>query len=371
MRKLADLCDFQRGLTYSKKDEVDFSSNVVLRASNINLKTNTIDLSELKYVKDTFKIPFDKKVKKGSIIICTASGSKIHLGKVALVDDDYDYAFGGFMGQIMPRNEIESKYLFYSLTSDSYRTFIDELSSGVNINNLRFDDLKDFEIPLPPIDEQKRIVKILDEVFDSVAKAKETTEKNLKNAREVFESYLQSIDAKKESLGKIVNITTGKLDANAAVEGGKYPFFTCSKQIFAIDDFAFDCEAILLAGNNAVGDFNVKHYIGKFNAYQRTYIITLKNENEALYKYLYFQLLNSLKEFKAKSVGAGTKFLKLGMIKDLQIPFPSFSEQKQIVAKLDALSAETKKLEEIYKQKLTHLEEIKKSILKKAFNGEL
>jgi len=81
--------------------------------------------------------------------------------------------------------------------------------------------------------------------------------------------------------------------------------------------------------------------------------------------------VNSLKEFKSKSVGAGTKFLKLGMIKDLQISLPSVSQQKEIVSKLDALSTETKKLEAIYKTKLNHLEELKKSILKKAFNGEL
>jgi type I restriction enzyme S subunit len=77
-----------------------------------------------------------------------------------------------------------------------------------------------------------------------------------------------------KTLGEVCNISTGKLNANAAVENGQYPFFTCSREIFTIDHFAFDCEAILLAGNNAVGDFNVKHYKGKFNAYQRTYVIT-------------------------------------------------------------------------------------------------
>lgn len=126
-----------------------------------------------------------------------------------------------------------------------------------------------------------------------------------------------------------------------------------------------------MAGNNASGDFNVKHYKGRFNAYQRTYVITVNKENKILYRYLYFQLLNSLKEFKLKSVGVGTKFLKLGMIKDLQIPLLSIDEQKSIVKKLDELSKKTKKLEEIYRQKLADLEELKKSILKKAFDGEL
>ncbi|MBU4305616.1 MAG: restriction endonuclease subunit S [Candidatus Omnitrophica bacterium] len=237
---------------------------------------------------------------------------------------------------------------------------------GINRN-----EVYEIRVNIPPLPDQKRIVKILDEVFEKTAKAKENAEKNLQNSRELFESYLQSINAEKESLGSLVDITTGKLDANAATENGQYSFFTCSREIFAIDKFAFDCEAILLAGNNAVGDFNVKHYKGKFNAYQRTYVITVNKESRVLYRYLYFQMLKSLKKLKMQSVGAGTKFLKMGMIKDFKIALPSITEQKHIISKLDTLFAETKKLEAIYTQKLADLEELKKSILKKAFNGEL
>jgi type I restriction enzyme S subunit len=138
-----------------------------------------------------------------------------------------------------------------------------------------------------------------------------------------------------KKIGEVCSILTGKLNANAAVDNGKYPFFTCAREIFAIDCFAFDCEAILLAGNNAVGDFNVKHYKGKFNAYQRTYVITINQEEPLLYRYLYLHMGNALKEFKAKSVGAGTKFLKLDIIKNLTIHLPPLPEQKQIVAILD------------------------------------
>ena len=143
------------------------------------------------------------------------------------------------------------------------------------------------------------------------------------------------LDWKIKTLGEVCNISTGKLNANAAVENGKYLFFTCSREIFTIDHFAFDCEAILLAGNNAVGDFNVKHYKGKFNAYQRTYVITINKGEPLLYKYLYLQVESALKDFKLKSVGAGTKFLKLDMIKNLKLHLPPLPEQKQIVAILD------------------------------------
>lgn len=138
-----------------------------------------------------------------------------------------------------------------------------------------------------------------------------------------------------KTLGEVCNISTGKLNANAAVENGQYPFFTCSREIFTIDHFAFDCEAILLAGNNAVGDFNVKYYKGKFNAYQRTYVITITKGESLLYKYLYLQVESALKDFKLKSVGAGTKFLKLDMIKNLKLHLPPLPEQKRIVAILD------------------------------------
>ena len=90
---LGELCEFQRGLTYSKGDEVNFSENVVLRANNINLTTNLLDFTELKYISNSIAVPDSKKVKKGSLIICTASGSKSHLGKIAYIDDDCDYAF--------------------------------------------------------------------------------------------------------------------------------------------------------------------------------------------------------------------------------------------------------------------------------------
>lgn len=138
-----------------------------------------------------------------------------------------------------------------------------------------------------------------------------------------------------KKLGDLTTIKTGKLNANAMVENGKYPFFTCSREIFRIDKYAFECEAILLAGNNASGDFNVKQYKGKFNAYQRTYVITINDEDKLLYIYLKHKMEANLLNFKNQSVGANTRFLKVGMIKDMPIPIPPLEEQKQIVVILD------------------------------------
>ena len=135
-RLLGNLCEFQRGLTYGKSDEVDVSDNVVLRANNVDLATHRLDLSDLRFIADAVAVPAGKKVRKGSLLICTASGSKSHLGKIAYVDEDYGYAFGGFMGQITATPGVHDRYLFHALTSPAYKDFIGALADGVNINNL-------------------------------------------------------------------------------------------------------------------------------------------------------------------------------------------------------------------------------------------
>lgn len=121
--------------------------------------------------------------------------------------------------------------------------------------------------------------------------------------------------------GVIVDFRTGKLDSNAATQNGQYPFFTCSKDALTIDSYTFDCEAVLLAGNNAAGNYNVKYYKGKFDAYQRTYVITSKSETID-YMYLKIVLEHNLDNLKNKSLGTLTQYLTLGILKPLLFPLP-------------------------------------------------
>ena len=148
---------------------------------------------------------------------------------------------------------------------------------------------------------------------------------------------MNSNDWETVNLSEIVDIKTGKLDSNAAVESGKYPFFTCSPETFRIDDYAFDAEAILLAGNNANGIFPIKHYSGKFNAYQRTYVITVKNSSTLYLKYLYYQLTTQLSLLQEFSIGSATKFLTIRILNPLKIPLPPLTEQRAIAEILSAL----------------------------------
>ncbi|TCJ17068.1 restriction endonuclease subunit S [Flaviaesturariibacter flavus] len=272
-----------------------------------------------------------------------------------------------------PKSNVIAEYLFYFLSQPRFREEgAQNMSGAVGHKRVSKEFIENFELPYPQsINEQKHIVATLDEAFAAIDKAKANVERNLQNARELYSVSLNRDFNGSQQLGELVNLCTGKLNANAANEGGEFPFFTCSREVSRIDTYAFDCEAILLAGNNAVGDFNVKHYKGKFNAYQRTYVITIKPKVELDYRFLFYQMERSLANLKEKSVGAGTKFLKLPVIQSLEILFPTLKEQKDFVRSLYAIEKHTKDLIRVYKTKLDKMESLKSTLLNEAFSGQL
>ncbi|EAA1472032.1 restriction endonuclease subunit S [Salmonella enterica subsp. enterica serovar Hvittingfoss] len=132
---------------------------------------------------------------------------------------------------------------------------------------------------------------------------------------------------RKVKLCEILSFKTGKLDSNAAVDNGCYPFFTCSPVTLSINTHAFDTEAVLLAGNNANGVFSVKYHNGKFNAYQRTYVITPLDNSAVNVKWLYFRIKYVTSELQSMSVGTATKFLTKKILDSFEIELPTFEEQ--------------------------------------------
>ena len=132
----------------------------------------------------------------------------------------------------------------------------------------------------------------------------------------------------KIKIGDITKIKTGKLDANAADENGQYPFFTCSKEPLKINTYSYDCECVLVAGN---GDLNVKYYNGKFDAYQRTYIIEDDSDGLLFMPYLYFFMESYIDELRKQSIGGVIKYIKLKNLTDALIELPSIEVQKNIV----------------------------------------
>jgi len=145
-----------------------------------------------------------------------------------------------------------------------------------------------------------------------------------------------------KKLGDLTFITTGKLDANASDIDGAYPFFTCAMKPLLIDKFAFDCEAVLIAGN---GDLNVKYYEGKFNAYQRTYVIQSKDKSKLSVRFLYHFLDRYVLKLREMSIGGVIKYIKLPYLTDAEIPLPPLAEQQRIAALLDTADSILKQRE--------------------------
>ena len=169
-------------------------------------------------------------------------------------------------------------------------------------------------------EDQLKIIQTLDRVSSVIeARKQQLTElDNLIKARFVELFYDKGYPVLKWN--DVFNTTTGKLDSNAAVDSGEYPFFTCSKEVLKIDKYAFEQEALLLAGNNAAGKYDVKYYNGKFNAYQRTYVLSLK-ENWS-YRLFQYQLEDKLEYLQQQSLGGLTKYLTLKILGELEFVIP-------------------------------------------------
>ena len=397
IKPLGEVCEFQRGLTYAKSDEVDVSNNIVLRATNIDLATNLLDLTELKCISDLVTVQSSKKVRKDSLLICTASGSKSHLGKVAYIDDDYDFAFGGFMGMLTPSECLLPRYFFHLMTSGAYKDFIAALSDGANINNLKFSDLQRFPVPIPPLPEQHRIVAILDEAFDGIATARANAEKNLHNARAVFESHLQSVFTEAWQAGELVtlaelatDITDGDHMPPPKAPSG-VPFITIGNVMKDVRKIDFSNTFMVpkeyfdgLKPNKkprigdvlytVTGSFGIPVLIDEQRdfCFQR-HIGLVRPKADVSSEWLFY-LLMSPQVFQQANVGAtGTaqKTVSLKVLRGFKVPRIPLIMQKAATSTLNNLANETQRLESLYQRKRAALDALKQSLLHQAFSGQL
>lgn len=226
-KKLGEVASFFRGLTYSGKDEVSFSNNIVLRSNNIDLNTNTINFDELKFISDSIIIPKDKKLKKNSIFMCMSNGSKLHLGKVAFIDKEYPYAFGGFMGLIVPKeDELMPKMAYYYFCSQKFKTYLSSIGNGANINNIKFVDIAKDTIPIPPKSIQLAIVSELDKINELIRLKKEQLKDYDNLAQSIFyEMFGDPVENDKgwevKELGQLCEVTSSKrVFINEVVDAG-------------------------------------------------------------------------------------------------------------------------------------------------------
>jgi type I restriction enzyme S subunit len=380
--KLGEVCSFVRGLTYSKSDEVEFSSNIVVRATNIDLSAHKLDFSELRYISDSIQVKDDKRLKKDDILICTASGSKSHLGKVAIVESDLGMAFGGFMGALRVNpSKITPKYLFTFLVSDEFKKHIESLSDGANINNLKFSQIENLQIPLPPIATQQKIVAKLDAIFGEIDRATAAAEANARNAEALFQSYLSQVFGnigdgwESLSIGDICEelFAGGDVPKDRMSKefgnGFTIPIFTNGekdKGLYGYTDKArVSKPSITVSARGTIGYSQVR--VEPFFPAIRLIVATPKDEIVELDFLKY-----AIKSLKFIHSGASIPQLTVPMIKDYRVTIPNLkNEQLKIVKKIDSLNSHIEKLKNSETKKAIEFSSLKKVILKQAFSGEL
>lgn len=215
--------------------------------------------------------------------------------------------------------KVSERYLFYALKMCKPQ------SSGTSIPQLTVPDIKKNTLNLLDIAEQESIANRLDKLNGIIKLRTEEISKMDELIRARFVEMFCNKGYPVLGWNEVFNTTTGKLDSNAMVENGDYPFFTCAKEVFRIDKYAFEQEALILAGNNAAGKYDVKYYKGKFNAYQRTYILSLKQDWS--YRLFQYQLEDKLVYLQQQSLGGLTKYLTLKILGDLSFIIPPIDQQ--------------------------------------------
>lgn len=390
-KKLWEIWIFNRWITYNKWDLLESYQKwcvTLLRANNIN---DWLFLDDLQYLPWWF-VKNDKILQKDDIIFCMSSWSKHLVWKNAIISSLDNFSFWAFCSMFRKNTNDDINYISYYFKSDLYKKYIFNFSQWVNILNLKNSDLENCEIPLPPLPTQKLIVQKLDSAFENINKQIDLVKKNLSSLEELNKSVLEKVFSEWEyEMKKLWEITsilwdwlhgTPKYTENwdfffinwnnlddwniifkdwtkkvNIIEYEKYKKILNSQTIFVSINWTigntsfYNNEKIILW--KSVCYFNLNENIDKF--YVRYFIKS---------KY-FFDYIN--KEYTWTTI----KNVSLKSMRNLKMPLPPLQKQKEIVTYLDQIFAKNKELKIKYENQLKHLEELKQSLLKDAFEWRL
>lgn len=271
--------------------------------------------------------------------------------------------------EIINHDELDPEYLMMWFCRPEFDRYARFKSHGSVREIFDWDEMGNVELPIPSIDKQHEIVREYNTIVERIKLNEQLNQKLEETAQALYKhwfvdfefpiskEYTESIgkpelegEPYKSSDGEMVfnqdvdryipvnwdagiyenyiDFKTGKLNSNASVVDGKFPFFTCSSETFRTNTYSFDCEAVLLAGNNASAIYPLKYFSGKFDAYQRTYVVTSKDDRLTIQQ-IYFSIMTELEGFKGTSSGTATKFLTITLLNNLSILVACNSDAKR------------------------------------------
>ena len=369
-KKLGEVAHYYRGVTYNKQQEVSLNSGGtrILRANNINIGINTLNYDDVKEISKEVKIKNYQWLYKKDILICAGSGSKEHVGKVAYIKEDLDYAYGGFMGKIVTDNSLIPRYLFHIISGLMFKKYLEVALNSTTINNLNSDIIYNFEIPVPSLSEQQRIVGILDTFTNSIENLKEQIAQRRKQY-EYYRDQLLDLEGKPgvemKTLGEVC-IKTSNIRWKNISDSETFKYIDLSsvnRDTHTIDDVLeinkdnapSRAQQIVNMGDIILGTTRptLRRYCQIPQQYNNQicstgFCIYRANKDIVLNRWLFHSIGNrSFWDYcELKQQGAGYPCLSNSDAFAYIIPVPSLSEQQRIVSILDTFEASVANLEQ-------------------------
>ncbi len=375
-RKLGDIGEYIRDVTYKKNQEINnLECGIkVLRANNITL-SNHLNFEDIKVINKNVKIRKEQYLKKNDILICAGSGSNEHIGKVAFINTDFDYVFGGFMGVIRIR-EVNSRFVYHIFTSNIFKQYLEKSLNTTTINNLNANILQNFLIPIPPLEIQQEIVKILDAFtelnteLNTELKARKKqyqyyqnmlldfndTNQDNKDAKEKLaqkpypkrlKTLLQTLAPKGvefRKLREVCEIIRGKrVTKKEILDKGKYPVVSGGIGFMGyLNEYNREENTITIAQYGTAGFVNWQNQ--KFWANDVCFSVIPKET--LINRYLYYVLTNMQNYLYSISNRSAIPYsISSNNIMQITIPIPPLEIQQEIVKILDEFSALTTDLQ--------------------------
>lgn len=342
-------------------------------------KFNGEDVTECDYISEDLykKVSNEVGVPKENDLLITTRGT-IGIPYLYKRTDRFYFADGNLTWIKDFDSNLYSKFLYYWFQSYEGRKKFEALAKGTAQKAVPISGIKTLEIELPSLKSQKRIADILSAYDDLI----ENNQKQIKLLEEAAQRLYKEwfvdlrfpghentkiVDGvpegwRKFPLEEIAPVVTGKKDANYGDKGGNYPFFTCSQETITAPGYSFDTSAVILAGN---GDFNVKLYRGKFEAYQRTYVLA-PFDHSNLFN-LYFTVQNNMEALAKGASGSTIKFLTKGMLQKILV----LTADKKILDKFNDYEENIQQKVEALKKQEEDLTEIRNRLLPKLMSGEV
>ena len=338
-----DICSYVRGVTYNKSKEAqneDIDVWKVLRANNITLETNTLNFNDVKLIKKEVPVKAEQILRKGDILICAGSGSREHVGKVAYINEDIEYTFGGFMAVVRCDSTLNSRYMYHVLTGNTFSMHLDFAMNSTTINNLSLSVMSKFQIPVPPLEVQSEIVRILDNFTELTAELTEKLTAELTARKKQYEYYRDELltfrdEVEYISLGDLADIKTGIKPKEIFEIVGEYEYINAGTTNSGyVNDY--NCEDAVTTPSRGQGGIGfVGYQKDKFWLGPLCYRIQSKNKEKIINKYLYYYLLHNNHLILGIKKEGGVPAVNRVDLEKIVVETPPLEEQQRIVDILD------------------------------------